>query len=118
MPATALAEDIGKDPLSDLGHADGGVEERLVAVLLVGPGGADVRMQVGRVPPAVRCEPPSVALEVLAQNTPHCPDMSRPFVASQISPTSLTMPALLPLVAPGGCPNITLPGLEAWISPL
>jgi hypothetical protein len=62
-------EDLGDHLVADSGHAYGGAQEGGIAVLL-GRGGADRRVQVRWVPLAVRGEPPSVALEVLAQITP------------------------------------------------
>ena len=66
----ALSVDLRIDTFPDPGDADRGVQESPVAVLFGRCARADIRMQVWGVPPTVRCEPPSVALEVLAQNTP------------------------------------------------
>jgi len=65
-----LAVDLSKDLVSHSSYADRGVEKSCDAGLFVGYRGAHSRMQVRRVPLAIRREPPSGALEVVAQSTP------------------------------------------------
>jgi hypothetical protein len=75
----------GVDLVPDPGHADGGVEESGDAGLFPRCGVRGGRIKVRRVPPAVRREPPSDALEVVAQSTPHLSRTARSSVASETS---------------------------------
>ncbi|MGD0873718.1 MAG: hypothetical protein ABSA14_01870 [Acidimicrobiales bacterium] len=70
-PAPARAMDLGKDAVLDSSYTYGGVEKSRDTSLFAVKVRTDSRMQVRRIPLAVRREPPSDVLEVVAQGTPH-----------------------------------------------
>lgn len=82
-PGHALAVDLSRDFFPYSSHVYRGVEQGSDASLFAGHRKTRGRMQVRRVPLAVRREPPSDALEVVAQSAPHLSRTARSSVASE-----------------------------------